>query len=100
MSKDARASMSSAPAKPEKPLGFNEPFSISGFSVGRYAVHVINNQSSQNQMGNYYLINNQSVDSVIHTSDLIFLLISRNCPLYSRQFVCQSAGDNIRMLVV
>jgi hypothetical protein len=52
VSKDARATMSSAPDKPEKPLGFSEPFFMSGFSSGRYAVHVINNQSSQNQIGN------------------------------------------------
>ncbi|MGL9751894.1 MAG: hypothetical protein ACR5LC_14045 [Symbiopectobacterium sp.] len=52
MGKDARSTMSSAPDEPKKPLGFGEPFFMSGFSSGRYAVHVINNQSSQNQMGN------------------------------------------------
>ncbi|WP_340613886.1 hypothetical protein [Xenorhabdus thailandensis] len=51
MSKDARASMSSAPDEPKKPFDFNEPFFLSGYSSCRLAVHVINNQSSQNQMG-------------------------------------------------
>ncbi|WP_340621302.1 hypothetical protein [Xenorhabdus siamensis] len=55
MGKDARATMSSAPDEPKKPFGFNEPFFLSGYSSGRLAVHVINNQSSQNQMGNLYL---------------------------------------------
>jgi hypothetical protein len=54
--KDARASMRSAPVNPKKPLGFSEPFRLLGFSSGRFAVHVINNQSSQNQIGNFYLI--------------------------------------------
>ncbi|MCA6221863.1 hypothetical protein [Photorhabdus antumapuensis] len=51
MSKDARAPMSSAPDEPKKVFDFNVPFLCSGFSSGRLAVHVINNQSSQNQDG-------------------------------------------------
>ncbi|MEK8098646.1 hypothetical protein WKC52_16685 [Morganella morganii] len=53
MDKDVRTSMSSAPDVPKKSHGFNEPLFLSGFSSGRQAVHVINNQSSQNQMGNF-----------------------------------------------
>ncbi|WP_187655727.1 hypothetical protein [Xenorhabdus sp. PB62.4] len=53
MGKDARASMSSAPDIPKKAVGFNKPFFILGFLSGRQAVHVINNQSSQNQMSNF-----------------------------------------------
>ncbi|WP_139144856.1 hypothetical protein, partial [Morganella sp. HMSC11D09] len=53
MDKDVRASMSSAPDVPKKSHGFNEPLFLSDFSSGRQAVHVINNQSSQNQMGNF-----------------------------------------------
>ncbi|MGV7960436.1 hypothetical protein QPK13_04740 [Photorhabdus tasmaniensis] len=52
MGKNARASMSSAPDEPKKVSGFNKPFLCLGFSSGRQAVHVINNQSSQNPMGN------------------------------------------------
>ncbi|MGX8942008.1 hypothetical protein ACWWJF_18735 [Symbiopectobacterium sp. Eva_TO] len=53
MAKDARATMSFAPDIPKKAIGFIEPFSFFGFISGRQAVHVINNQSSQNQMGNF-----------------------------------------------
>ncbi|MCC8364735.1 hypothetical protein J8V57_00315 [Xenorhabdus sp. PB61.4] len=45
--------MSSAPDVPKKPPSFNEPFFVSGYSSGRLAVHVINNQSSQNWIGNF-----------------------------------------------
>lgn len=34
----------------KKALGFIEPFVFKGFSSGRYAVHIINIQSSQNQV--------------------------------------------------
>ncbi|MGX8941810.1 hypothetical protein ACWWJF_17390 [Symbiopectobacterium sp. Eva_TO] len=53
MAKDARATMSFSPDIPKKAIGFIEPFSFFGFISGRQAVHVINNQSSQNQMGNF-----------------------------------------------
>ncbi|MDC9581595.1 hypothetical protein PSI15_18340 [Xenorhabdus sp. PR6a] len=54
MSMDTRATMSSAPDEPKNGLGFNKPLFSSGYSSGRLAVHVINNQSSQNQMDNVY----------------------------------------------
>ncbi|MGV7962821.1 hypothetical protein QPK13_17520 [Photorhabdus tasmaniensis] len=54
MGKNARAPMSSAPDAPKKVFGFNEPFLCLGSSSGRQAVHVINNQSSQNQMGKLF----------------------------------------------
>ncbi|EMH4535142.1 TPA: hypothetical protein RG728_003802 [Morganella morganii subsp. morganii] len=53
MGKNARASMSFAPDVPLKTARLREPFFLSGLSSGRQAVHVINNQSSQNQMGNF-----------------------------------------------
>ncbi|GAC62953.1 hypothetical protein ET1_01_00100 [Edwardsiella tarda ATCC 15947 = NBRC 105688] len=45
------------------------------------------------------LLNNQPIDSAQHISSLIFIVISRDCPSYPCQFVCQSAGDNIRVSV-
>lgn len=50
----ARALMSSAPDVPLKPARLHKPFFILGLSSGRQAVHVINYQSSQNQMGNFF----------------------------------------------
>ncbi|MCW7550838.1 hypothetical protein OO184_23635 [Photorhabdus sp. APURE] len=52
--KNAPSSMSSAPDEPKKAIGFNEPLFGSGYSSGQLAVHVINNESSQNQMGDVY----------------------------------------------
>ncbi|CDH07581.1 hypothetical protein XBO1_380004 [Xenorhabdus bovienii str. oregonense] len=54
MSMDIRATMSSAPDEPKNQLGFSETFFLSGYSSGRLTIHVINNQPSQNQMGNMY----------------------------------------------
>ncbi|WP_272691452.1 hypothetical protein [Providencia sp. PROV132] len=55
MDNNARASMSSAPDAPLKPARLHKPFFILGLSSGRQAVHVINYQSSQNQMSNFFI---------------------------------------------
>ncbi|OFC62943.1 hypothetical protein BBW68_07410 [Candidatus Erwinia dacicola] len=55
MDKDARATMSSASDKPKKTARLQRAIFYISFSLGRYAVHVINNQSSQNQIGNYFI---------------------------------------------
>jgi hypothetical protein len=52
MGMDARASMSSAPDGALKTARLQRAIFCVSFSSGRYAVHVINNQSSQNQIGN------------------------------------------------
>lgn len=39
----------SAPGEPKETVGFKKLFFTSCLSLGRCAVHVINNQSSQNQ---------------------------------------------------
>ncbi|MDE9431786.1 hypothetical protein [Xenorhabdus bovienii] len=51
MGNNTRASMNSAPDVPKKLFGFKQPFFMLGFSSSRPAIHVINNRSSQNQIG-------------------------------------------------
>jgi hypothetical protein len=87
-----RATMRFAPDSPKKLGGFNEPISCPGFPSGRYAVHVIKFQSSQNQSSDLVLIVLSNSSRALAAE---YSMVRRHCPGRSSKFVSQCAGDNV-----
>lgn len=66
----------------QKLYGFSEPFRF----TGRWAVCIINNQYSQNQISDCL--------KVLFSLCFVSLLSRRKCQGYSSQLVCESAGHD------
>lgn len=99
MDKYILTSMSSAPNAPLKNRPASRAIFLLGLSSGRLAIHVINYQSSQNQMGNFFylLACDDECFNFSLSRRIKFCSLSCERPSNIGEFICQYIRNNFGM---